>query len=347
MADFIELKPIEEWKGSYDQVEERLRMFFRKMIYIPLLKKLSLPRKIISNAINRDPLLDALFSKKITYYGGRFSGEFNAATTKTLKKLGAKWDRKTQSFLLEESSLPTEVKAVIASSQVHFVEQMKKIDDHLSKIVPEELATEFKCADIFDKTLFRADRDFRQNVKNITVTPKLTEYQRKRIADEWQNNMQLYIKDWTEEQIKSLRAKLFDDVMSGQRRESQISPILKITKTIQESHEEALNKAKFLAHQETRLMISKFKEVRYQDAGIKEYIWRNVHRPKDTSPNAHIPGNVRYSHALLDGKIFRFDDPPITTNPGETVRKNNPGCDFRCRCFARPLLRKQKAAKNT
>lgn len=341
--EIIELPVMEESKSTYDLLEKKLKKFFREKIYIPILKELNLPQKLIKNAANPNPLADALFTGKITYTGGRFSGEFNAEISKALKALGAVFDRKTSTYKLPESQLPAELKANVSASQVKFQEKMAKLDKKLAGIIPDELAKEFKCADLFDQTLFKADKSFQKNVKKITVTPTLSESARKRISTEWQDNMQLWIKDWTGEQIQKLRSDIYEHVVSGGRREALVPPILKITKTIQGSHDEAVNKAKFLAHQETRLLMAKFKEVRYTDAGIHEYIWRCVHRPHDASPKVHIPGNVRYSHGQLDGKIFRFDSPPISTNPGEPARRNNPGQDYNCRCFSRPILRKKTA----
>lgn len=339
--EIIELKPIEESPFAYDQIEARLKKFFRERIYLPLLRQIQLPQKTIQNAAHPNALMDALFTGRVIYSNGGFSGKFNASISQELRALGASFDRRTGSYRLPEGDLPSEMKAVIGASQAKFQEKMIQVDEHLAKIMPEELAQQFKCADIFDQTLYKADKNFQKNVKNITVSPPLTVDQRQRVADEWQNNMKLWIKDWTVDQIKTLRAKIFEDVMSGMRREGHIPPILKITKTIQESHEQAMNKAKFLAHQETRLLMAKFKEVRYTDSGIHEYIWRTVHRPKDADPLHHTPGNVRYSHGILDGKVFRWDNPPVTTHAGEPVRKNNPGQDYRCRCAARPILRKK------
>lgn len=340
MNGIVELKTFEESPATYDELEDRLNEFFLKFLYIPLVQEIDLPKNIIRNA-KKNPLTDALYRGRVTYSAGAFRGKFNAQISKELKALGAKFDRKTSSYKLPEDEIPTQVKQLISAGDLHFQTQMSKLDDKLAKVIPEELAENFKCADIFDKTLHKADTSFRKNIRNITVTPELTESQRAKIATDWQNNMKLYIKDWTEKQIKELRSKIYEDITAGARRESLIPPILKITKTIQSSHEQALNKAKFLAHQESRLMMAKFKEVRYKDAGIQEYIWRCVHRPFDNTPGHHSPGNVRYSHGILNGKIFKFSDPPVTTNPGEPSRRNNPGQDYRCRCFARPILRKK------
>jgi hypothetical protein len=334
----IELPRIEENKKYYDALEKRLKEFFRIHLYYPLLKELNLPKNTITNA-KPNPLQDALFSGKVFYSQGAFRGKFNAAISKELKQMGAKFDRKTSSFKLPELELPSDTHQLILASQSHFNEKMKQIDKKLSTILPEQIADQFHCADIFDQAIWKADKSFKENVKKITVSPEIPKDQRERISTEWQDNMRLNIKGWTEEQIKDLRKTIYDDVILGARKESFIPPILKITKTIEASHDQAINKAKFLAHQETRLLMGTLKQAKYESVGSRSYIWRCVHRPHDVSPTKHTEGNVRYTHGLLNGKEIKWSEPPITSNPGEPVRRNHAGMDYNCRCFSRPLIR--------
>ena len=63
------------------------------------------------------------------------------------------------------------------------------------------------------------------------------------------------------------------------------------------------------------------------DAGVEEYIW------SDSGD-----GRVRESHHALNGKRFRWDDPPVVTPPGKPVRRCHPGQDYQCRCVALPVF---------
>lgn len=60
----------------------------------------------------------------------------------------------------------------------------------------------------------------------------------------------------------------------------------------------------------------KLTELNQREAGYNYYIW---HAQDDTK--------VRPSHTANDGKIFAWDNPPPTGNPGE---------DYNCRCYAQP-----------
>lgn len=320
----VELRPIKESTEDFESIEKQIKAIFRDMIYHPIMRELGYQPKTLKNADDSEKLLDAIRTGQITYYRGTFSGRFNATTSKELKRLGAKWDKKTGTFKLVQSSLPIEVKTVISSSESQFKKKLDLIDKQLAQVVPEQVADKLKCVDAFDRTLWKVERDFRASVKGITIAPELSPEQRRRLSTEWEKNLQLYIKDFTEKEIGELRGKVKEAAFSGDRYGSAI-------KTIQESYGVSANKAKFLARQETSLLMTKYKQTRYEDAGVNEYKWGCV-----TGTALHP---VRPAHKKLEGKIFRWDDPPIVDDKGN---RKNPGQDYNCRCFAKPIARFKK-----
>jgi uncharacterized protein with gpF-like domain len=46
--------------------------------------------------------------------------------------------------------------------------------------------------------------------------------------------------------------------------------------------------------------------------------------------------NVRPDHKRLDGKIFNWDDAPISNT--KTGKRAHPGQDYGCNCVARPIV---------
>lgn len=316
-----ELNPIKETTEDYEAVEAAIKKLFLKEIYLPLISILGESRQTLENAKNS--LSDAIRSGRITFYRGQFTGKLSASISKELKALGAKWDRKTGSFKIPQSALPSEVVSAISVSERRFQQKISEMDKRLEKMLPEEIAEKLKVKDHFDTALFKVDKNFQKTISDITIAPTLTKEQRAKIAGEWSNNMDLWIKDFSQKQIKDLRSNLEKSVFAGNRVETA-------KKIIKDSYNVSENKAKFLARQETSLLMTKFKETRYVDAGINYYKWGCV------AGSANHP--VRPAHKALEGKVFRWDDPPVTTGPGEAVRKNNPGQDYNCRCFARPLV---------
>lgn len=319
------LRPIKESTEDYEAIERHLRELFKKHIYYPILKILAEPKTILNS--NDSPLIKAIYSGKVGFSNGSFVGAFSADISKELKAMGAKWDRATDSWKIRKSILSMEVRSAISLSEVRFIERLKSIDEALKKIVPEDLAHQFKAEKFFDRTIFRVNRDFERSIRNITIAPKLSMQTRKKLADEWSNDMKLHINNFTKSEIQSLRAKVQKSGLAGKRYESLIS-------TIQKSYSVSENKAKFLARQETSLMITKLKESRYKDAGADRYIWKCVAGTKNHP--------VRPSHKRLEGTEWSWDNPPITSEPKQPTRRNNPGQDFNCRCFARPIVKFKK-----
>lgn len=317
-----ELTPVRD--PSHDELEEHLALHFRDEIYLPLVEMLHGKKRVLNTM---DDLLLAIQNGRITFDRGRFSGRFSASTSRELKKLGAKWNK--GSWVLPSSELPVDVKNAIAAGVVRFQQTMEKIQWRLRKILPEQVAEKFDATKLFDRTLYKVDRSLEKTMSNISVKPQLTPQRREKIAAEYTNNMRLYIQEWTEKEIVELRKKMEAATFAGDRYEGMI-------KVIQERYGVSKNKAKFLARQETNLLVAKFKAARYTENGIRYYKWRSV----VGSPNHPVrPMHKKLNDESLAGKLFRFDDPPITTEPGESQRRNNPGEDFNCRCTAIPVVK--------
>jgi SPP1 gp7 family putative phage head morphogenesis protein len=81
-------------------------------------------------------------------------------------------------------------------------------------------------------------------------------------------------------------------------------------------------KAELIARDQTLKLNAQINQERQQAAGITEFAWSTSNDER-----------VRESHQELDGKRFRYDDPPIVdgepTLPGEAIQ---------CRCVAYPIL---------
>lgn len=323
----IELKPIRETSQEYDEIEKKIKDLFKREIYIPLIKEFSDNAKSLKNS--KEDLNRALQSGRLTYSKGKFSGKLNATLTKELKALGAKWDKSEQCFSLPYPQLPIDLRGAISLSTASFNKKLEMVDRKLASVVPEELASKLKISKLFDQTLWKMDSQFQRSVGNITVAPKLTDQAAKRIAEDWQSNMEIWIKDFSVKEIENLRGDIRKSFFAGNRYESAIE-------TIQKSYGVTARKAKFLARQETALLMTTFKEERYQDAGINEYKWRAV---AGTPLHPVRPMHKELSDRSKKGEIFRFDNPPVDDPNGS---RHNPGQNYNCRCVAVPVVRFKK-----
>lgn len=315
----LELPAIPENLDNYLEVEKYIIFLFRREIYIPLITELGVASYVLKNSLA--DLVDAIVSGRITYYRGHFTGRFNSTLSKELKKIGAKWDRKQGSWSVPQSKLPVDISLAINASQYKLQRVIEKINRHLENLSPAEIAEKMDFNRFFDKTIWKVEKKFEKSISGITIAPKLTEEQVKRMSEEYTKNMQLYIKDWTEKEIIELRKQVTQRSAQGLRYEL-------LMKDIQKSYGVSVNKARFLARQETSLVMTKFKQIRYESAGVKQYRWQCV----TGSPNHP----VRPMHKALNGKIFSWDSPPVVNEKGE---RKNPGQDYGCRCTARPIVK--------
>ncbi len=335
MIQTRELPPIKETTDDYDAIEKRIVAAFRQMLYLPLIKILKAPKSAIANAA-KNPIMEAIESGRVytqtgPVYGGtipsiEFFGTFSAEITKALKALGAKWTKRG-TFVIRQQSVTSDFVQAVAAAGRKSLERVAEVDAHLKKNLPAEIADSIKTSDLIDSSLWKTDRDLRKTLKQITVLPQVSTEARQKIADEWSTNLDLWIKDFTAEEILKLRKQIQAHAFSGNRYEDIVS-------SIKRSYGVTQAKAKFLARQETSLLLTKFKETRYTEAGINEYKWGCVAGSKNHP--------VRPSHKILEGKVFRWDAPPITTEPGEPTRRNNPGQDYNCRCYAKPIVKFRK-----
>ena len=312
MKKYRELKPIPR-SDDHHELEALILKELKRQIYLPLLKELAInPNKVLNEREN--PVISALRSGQIQFDAGKFKGRFNAQISRELKKLGATWKNKTWSIRLND--LPIEIASAIRVSEVRAEAAFKKIDEKLSSMG----ITEIKMSEVFDKTLWKQEKKFQSQVKSITVAPKLTASERKYIADEYTNNLNLYIKDFTDKEILELRQKIKKRYLAGERYEGFI-------KEIENSYGVSRRKARFLARQESNLMSAAFQQTRLKSIGINKYKWRSV---IGTPAHPTRPRHKFLNDESEKGKIFSFADPPVTTEPGQPERKNNPGQDFNC-----------------
>jgi hypothetical protein len=205
----IALRPLKLTTEEFDQLEARIKRLFREEIYFPLLREFSTPQTALRNADeDYGALVAALRSGRITFYRGVFSGRLSASISKELRALGASFNRRDGTYRLSLRELPMALRSSIAASGAQFEKKLSAIDTKLSQILPEEIAGQLKASDLFDRTIWKTQDAFEESVKGITIAPKLSPEAAKKLADEWENNLKLYIKDFTDEEILRLRASL-------------------------------------------------------------------------------------------------------------------------------------------
>ncbi len=321
----IELRPLRETVEDYDRLERTIIDLLRREIYQPLIELIPHANsETIKNS--NSPLESAILAGRVRYYRGQFKGSFSSATSKELRAIGAEWERKTRSWKLPQSKMPAGTLRAVQLSESRFITVLEKINRKLQELAPEKIADAFAGKKIFDSSLYKVNKDFKESIKGVTVAPTLTDEVRGKIAEQYTDNMKLYIRDFAKKEITKLRKEVAENVFAGNRYEA-------LTKNLQDSYGVSQRKAKFLARQETSLLMSKFKAARYQEAGVDEYKWVAVAGSK---LHPVRPSHEKLAQESKRGKTFRFSDPPyIDAKEGHA----NPGEPFGCRCTAKPVVR--------
>lgn len=115
-----------------------------------------------------------------------------------------------------------------------------------------------------------------------------------------------------------LRAqKLAQEAAIGGRRADEVAAELLRTESVTES------RAMLIARTEIAKSNAAITQARAEYVGATHYIWRTAE-----------DGDVRESHAQMNGNVYRFDDPPEVEGEG----KHGPGEIYNCRCYAEPIV---------
>lgn len=320
-----QLPPLRLKPKYWELIEKEIMKLLNQNFYKDLFAAANLYQNVVELEVRnaRDALEAAVRAGTVDWDGGtNFTGNFNAGISARLKALGGTFNRYTKSWVVPRGSVPANISMASAEANDMFTKLrkaiLKTLDDSTIDSVFAHNFNHTYLDEKYDQVIEWMNDDFQKAVKSIAIPPKLTPEQRKIISREWTNNLKLYIRGWTKENIVNLRTKIQKKAFAGHRAETMV-------KMVQANYGVAINKAKFLARQETSLLMSKFRETRYRDVGIEKYKWSTSHDAR-----------VRDDHQHLDGKIFFFSSPPVTDH--RTGARNNPGEDFNCRCQAIPVI---------
>lgn len=101
------------------------------------------------------------------------------------------------------------------------------------------------------------------------------------------------------------------------------TPTVSIMKRIQEQYGMSKRHARLIARDQLGKLSGQIAKMQQEDAGVDEYEW------SDSGD-----GRVRSRHKALNGKRFKWSDPPEMGNG----RHCHPGEDYQCRCVALPVF---------
>lgn len=138
------------------------------------------------------------------------------------------------------------------------------------------------------------------------------------LLKQWVEDNVGLIKTLPQATLGNMRTAVLDGYMKGRTTGA-------IVKLIQKQYSIGRRRAQLIARDQIAKLNGQIAKKQQTDAGVEEYIW-------STSGDSR----VRESHAKLDGKRFRWDDPPIVDE--KTGRRCHPMEDYQCRCVPIPVF---------
>lgn len=283
--------------------------------------------KTVNNS--SDVIRNSIEQGLLYYQDGAFystTGRFRNELARELEGLGAKYSKYRKAYLLEKSKVPTEILWAIDTAKANTAIKINAVQAFLSYQLGQ-LNKEQKRL-IFDTTVDQIMKDLQERVyKNAAekkielITPKLTDFRANEIAKNYTNNLNFWIKNWTEERIVKMRETVGIMAIDGKSTKT-IAEYIQKEFGISERH------AKFLARNESAIATTSYLEAKYKEEGITEFKW-----------HTNLDGRERPLHKQLHGQTFRFDNPPIIDE--RTGEKGLPAQTYNCRCTFSPVINKE------
>lgn len=305
-------------EGYARLIDKALWSYLWEGVYKPMFEIMAIkPELKAKNDIeDNKPIIEALRDGKIYYIEGKgfkAKDKFNNRLSTILENWGAKYDKWEKVYTIPKDKIPSDILVAIAENKMHQEEKIKQIQKYLDQVINniplqvESMVFDSEVITIIDD----AGKEVKKNIRKIAVIePELDEEQKKLIAKEYTNNMQFFVKGWEENRIKEMRQKVQQLVLEGYR-EDKIQHLLVTEYNI------AKNKAKFLAQNETSIMLAELKKATYQSMGFDKFIWRTI-----------TDGKERDLHRHLNGTTWSYDSLPVIDE--RTGERGLPGQTYNC-----------------
>ena len=328
----IAIKDFKQLEGYTKLIQDKLNKELWELVYKPMFK-IARIEPIASNDDNQ--IIEALKGGVIYYENGGFKSreKFSNRLSQALIKLGARYDRWENSFKIAIENLPNEIwesiKLSIQKAQQklsHINQFLQYIEMNIDQII-ETMIFNNEVGTVLTDVQGKMHKNI--NVIEVDLTPEDVEaihetinvnfeISESDIKKNFNESIQHYTKDFLTKRVPEMRRKVQQAILDGYR-EIDVQKMLETEYGIME------RKAKFLAQNETSIMLAQIKKVHYSAMGFDSFMWHTI-----------LDARERPLHRELNGKVFSFDNPPVIDE--RTGQRGLPGETYNCRCNLTPIM---------
>lgn len=318
------LKPIKYKKAYEDLIADKISVWMWVNIFQECFSILK--NDVVAN--DTSVLRDAIVRGVLRYENGAFysNTRFGSKIAQELETIGAKFSKSRKAYVIPKEQLPSQliwaIDMVKAKTYAKVTALKGFLDFQLSKV------NEITAKMVFDEMVKSIMLDLQRRVyENATahkiqlITPKIDDRLAAEIGQKYTENMQFWIKNWTEQQIVKMRSVVGQMAADGKS-------IKLIEDYFIKEFGSSQRKARFLARNETALASSSYLVAKYEAEGFTHFRW-----------HTNIDGRERQLHHDLNGKVFAFNDPPVIDE--RTGAKGLPSQTYNCRCSFSPIVNEE------
>lgn len=310
-------RPIQHRDAHSAEIERELIAWFREAIFTPLVLVMEEHKGVVRENEVGINLVKAMREGQVSYVNDRFVGTFSAAVARELRLFGAKYQ--AGSFVVPLSALPYYLRAEVAASLSRGKAAHAAVLAFLAAALgnvessPETVDVRIPARLIIGDLALQ----FRDTFADVEV-PQFTDEDRRKLAEETATRLDAALRGLVTDRLPELRRRV-ELNLAARGDTNTLAALLE--------HEFGVVKtrAKQIAEHETALLIAKFRQARYESAGVQSYVWETKQDER-----------VRPGHSALHGREFSWANPPIV-DPA-TGRRCHPGEDYNCRCAPLPII---------
>lgn len=320
----MDLKPVKYSEKDEKKIANRISEWIYDNIFAGIFDILKISNRVYNT--NTDVIQNAIIQGKIYFQNGAFysyTKRFNNEIARELENIGAKYSKYRKAYVISENKLPTNILWAIETEKTRTATTVRAIVEFLTLRLGTINTDSLILDEFVNQLMLNLQNQVYKNTqaKRIElISPKLDSFTQHEITQNYIENMDFWIKNFTGTEISKMRNELSTMILNG-----------KSTKTIADYVQQRYNiskrKALFIARNESAIATTSYLISKYQQEGINSYKWSTSHDDR-----------VRKLHRELDGKIFTFDNPPIIDE--RTQQRGHPAQTYNCRCIMIPKIDK-------